>query len=97
MTTGTYEYKDSFVVIRSMLGGAYTESLTCVCCGKPLKNRECVALLFNNHRYFPNILIHQECLEMLENNKNREGNMKALFQKLEQMYQQYKELKSYFG
>lgn len=90
MTTGTYRYKDSFVAIQ--YARAYTAVQVCVCCGKSFKNKEPVALLINNHRYFPNMLIHRECLDMLENSENTEENMEELFQKLEQMYQQYREL-----
>lgn len=95
MATGTYKYKGSFVAIR--YARAHTALQVCVCCGKPFKNKEPVALLINNHRYFPNMLIHRECLDMLENSENTEKNMEELFQKLEQMSTQYKELKTYFG
>lgn len=99
MTTGTYRYKDSFVVIRyAIIDTAYWDGpRRCICCNKTLAGKEHVALLVNNSRYFPNVLIHRECLDMLENSENTEENMEELFQKLEQMYQQYRELKSYFG
>lgn len=99
MGTGTYQYKDSFVVIRYMLGEAraYTRPQKCICCGKALNDKECVALLINNYKYFPNILVHKKCLEALENDAESEVKMENLFQKIEQMYQQYRELKVYLG
>lgn len=99
MATGTYRYKDSFVAIRyAIVDTAYWDGPhRCVCCNKALDGRERVALLANNSNYFPNVLIHRECLDALEATEEARENMQKLFQKLERMSTQYKELKTYFG
>ena len=60
----SFDYKDSFVTIRRFNTGIIVpkEAIrTCIVCGEKI-NQCKAALLINNNRYIPNILLHDECL-----------------------------------
>lgn len=93
--SGTYQYKDSSVVICYM---RFCQGVgKCICCNKPVTENDSAALLINNHKYFPNMLLHRTCLDHLEGNDHAEEKMQKLFQECEEKYQKYHELQQYFS
>lgn len=87
-----FKYKDSIVAVREWETGIIPEKMqkTCFCCGKKVSSCK-AALLINNYRYIPNVVLHSECFGM-QKDKTEE-----LFDSIQSSYEQYRKLESVFG
>lgn len=86
-----FDYKDSFVAVRTYYTGNITPKeliRNCFCCNKPINNCGAV-LLINNNMYIPNIILHEDCA-------NKVTDPVALCDKIREQHQQYIQLKNIF-
>ena len=87
----SFDYKDSFVAVRRYNTGQLPKELRrdCYCCKDKINNCRAV-LLINNHKYIPNVLIHEECFDARQNKVE-------FFEEIEGKYQEFKSLCSTFN
>ncbi len=87
----TINYKDSFVnVYHFKKLPMYLNSRKCYCCNKNIGFDEKVILMINNHKYIPNMLLHEACYKSFNNKENFIGN-------IEKDYREYKDKNEIFG
>ena len=84
------KYKDSNVYFTTHNGRWSMNPHRCFCCNKPILDGKAI-LTVNNHKYIPNVLIHEECFDIWKN-KTEE-----LVSDLESAYNNYKNLQEVFG
>lgn len=87
----TINYKDSFVKVhhfKNLL--MYLNPRKCYCCNENIGSDENVILMINNHKYIPNMLLHEVCYNSFTNKENFIGN-------IEKDYREYKDKNEIFG
>ena len=58
----TINYKDSFVKVYHLKKlQMYLNPRKCYCCNENIGSDENVILMINNHKYIPNMLLHEVC------------------------------------
>ena len=86
-----FYYRENIVGCRQyIIGPSSLNPKVCFCCGKKTVGGESVVLLINNYKSFSNVLIHEDCFKMWENNTD------GLCKDLEESYKKYKELEKIF-
>lgn len=82
-----YQYKDSNVYVKKMKVLNFS-SRNCPVCAKYIKDNEMVYLVFNNHKYFPNVVLHESCLKTED--------VVSTFKLIENKYEEYEQTKGQF-
>lgn len=90
--TKTISYKDSTVYVAETNAdfSSRKEPPVCWCCMHNV-NRGKAIMLFNNFKYFPNMVMHEKCFNDLSHSPNK------LFEAIEEDYSKYKTLSIIFG
>ena len=88
----SFSYKDTPVFIRKMTFRErnHEDGQTCFCCQEEFKENDQLTLLINNHKYFPNMILHQECFEFWEKRTDE------LCDDIVSAYEQCKQLQNIF-
>lgn len=87
----TINYKDSFVKVHHFKNlPMYLNPRKCYCCNENIGSDENVILMINNHKYIPNMLLHEVCYNSFTNKENFIGN-------IEKGYREYKDKNEIFG
>ena len=69
-------YKDSFVKVYHLKKlQMYLNPRKCYCCNENIGSDENVILMINNHKYIPNMLLHEVCYNSFTNKENFIGNI----------------------
>lgn len=72
----TINYKDSFVKVYHLKKlQMYLNPRKCYCCNENIGSDENVILMINNHKYIPNMLLHEVCYNSFTNKENFIGNI----------------------
>lgn len=83
------KFKDSWVWVIEAKGNWEINPQNCFCCEKSIKKGEAM-LLINNYKYIPNMLLHKECFN------NIEEPLESFLNKIEESYKQYKNMNKVF-
>lgn len=59
----TLNYKSSDVHIRQHKATRNLVNRQCFCCSKRLEDNADIYMIFNNHKHFPNMLVHVDCFD----------------------------------
>ena len=87
----SFDYKDSFVAVRRYQTGKLPSQLVrkCYCCQNGINDCRAV-ILINNHKYIPNVLMHENCFDERQNKTE-------LFEEIENKYIEFNHLRSTFN
>lgn len=92
MKTG-YDYKDSTVWIKKVKWNNVEDyqkiKWKCPMCYDYIKNGDVVYLVFNNYKYFPNVILHEDCFV--------EVKADYIFSEIEREYNEVKYKKNIFN
>ena len=91
-TMESFSYRDSMVYTQQwQYLKVPGKKHVCFCCRCEIKTGDDVVGLINNHKYIPNVILHEKCL----NEKKSDTN--SLFDDIRKAYEQYKESDAVFG
>lgn len=90
--TKTIPYKDSSVYIAETNAdfSSREKPPICFCCMHNVSRGKAI-MLFNNFKYFPNMVFHENCYNAVGRNTD------MLFEAIEEQYKEYKKLNIIFG